>query len=261
VFVPFNVNTPTPALDKEADPDRTPPNVTALGFVIETFDASAPRFVKINAPVLVVSPNVNVPDNEYPFANVRSFAGVTPLLMSVPPVMVKVPAPNPELFPTRTVPELMETPPLNVFTPLNVVAPVPARTNPPDPLIAPLRTPVVSVPFTVSEKVCKFTAPLPVKLPIVSFAPNFKVPGELTVTDPASAIAAPPFKVSVPPLTVVVPVYVFAPANVNSPDPAFVQFPPPLTTPFHVTTLSVVTVAPAVIAPVPLKLNAPLLVA
>jgi hypothetical protein len=91
-----------------------------------------------------------------------------------------------------------------------------------------------------------------------SLAPSFKVPGEVTVTAPASAIAAPPFNVSVPPVTVVVPVYVFAPANVNSPVPAFVKFPLPLTTPFQFTALATVTVAFAVIAPVPPNVNAPL---
>jgi hypothetical protein len=73
-------------------------------------------------------------------------------------------------------------------------------------------------------------------------------------------MAAPPFNVSVPPVTVVVPVYVLAPANVNSPVPAFVKFPLPLTTPFQFTALATVTVEFAVIAPVPPNVNAPLFV-
>jgi hypothetical protein len=55
-------------------------------------------------------------------------------------------------------------------------------------------------------------------------------------------------------------VYVFAPPNVNSPAPAFVKFPLPLTTPFQFTALATVTVEPAVSAPVPPNVNAPLFV-
>jgi hypothetical protein len=56
-------------------------------------------------------------------------------------------------------------------------------------------------------------------------------------------------------------VYVFAPPNVSSSAPAFVKFPVPLTTPFQLTALNTVTVALAVSAPAPPKVNAPLLVA
>jgi hypothetical protein len=58
-------------------------------------------------------------------------------------------------------------------------------------------------------------------------------------------------------VTVVVPVYVFAPPNVNSPVPAFVRFPLPLTTPFQFTALATVTVEAAVSAPAPPNVNAP----
>jgi hypothetical protein len=105
------------------------------------------------------------------------------------------------------------------------------------------------------------TFPVPAKLPIVSLAPNFKVPGVVTVTAPASTIAEPPFNVSVPSFTVIVPVCVFAPPNVNSPVPAFTKFPLPLTTPFQFTALATVTVEAAVMAPAPPNVNAPLFVA
>jgi hypothetical protein len=236
----------------------TPPKVTALGFVITTAFANTPAPFINNTPLFVASPSVIVPDSEYPFVNVRSPPPAAALLESVPPVIVSVPVPNPALFPTRTVPPPIVTPPVNVFTPLNVVAPVPPRTNPPVPLITPESTPVVAVPPTVSVDVCKFTAPLPLKLPIVSFAPSFNTPGEFTVTTPVSTIAAPPFNVSVPPVTVVVPVWLFAPAIVNSPTPAFVKFPVPLKTPFQFTALNTVTVDAAVIAPAPPNVNAPL---
>jgi hypothetical protein len=104
------------------------------------------------------------------------------------------------------------------------------------------------------------TPPEPARLAIVSLAPNFNIPGDVTVTAPVSAIAEPPFNVSVPPVTVVVPEYVFAPPNVNSPVPAFVKLPLPLTTPFQFTALATVTVAFAVIAPAPPNVSAPLFV-
>jgi hypothetical protein len=104
------------------------------------------------------------------------------------------------------------------------------------------------------------TPPVPARLAIVSLAPNFNIPGDVTVTAPVSAIAEPPFNVSVPPVTVVVPVCVFTPPNVNSPVPAFVKLPLPLTTPFQFTALATVTVAFAVIAPAPPNVSAPLFV-
>jgi hypothetical protein len=96
---------------------------------------------------------------------------------------------------------------------------------------------VVNAPLTFNVYVCKFTAPLPPKLPTVSFAPSFKIPGEFTVKVPASAIASPPIKVNVPAETVVVPEYKFTPPNVSSPVPCFVKLPVPLTTPFQLTEL------------------------
>jgi hypothetical protein len=104
------------------------------------------------------------------------------------------------------------------------------------------------------------TPPVPARLAIVSLAPNFNIPGDVTVTATVSAIAEPPFNVSVPPVTVVVPVCVFTPPNVNSPVPAFVKLPLPLTTPFQFTALATVTVAFAVIAPAPPNVSAPLFV-
>jgi hypothetical protein len=119
---------------------------------------------------------------------------------------------------------------------------------------------VVEDPPIVSALAWRLTPPVPARLPIVSLPFNFRIPGDVTVTAPASAIASPPLNVNVPAVTVVVPVYVFAPANVNSPVPAFVKFPLPLTTPFQFTALDTVTVEFAVIAPVLPNVNAPLFV-
>jgi hypothetical protein len=188
-----------------------------------------------------------------------SVRAVVESLETVPPLIVNTPLPNAVALPTRTVPALTVAPPVKVFAPLNVKIPVPFFTSePPAPLMMPLYV-VVNEPPMVKMFPCKSTPPVPAKLAIVSLAPNFKLPGDVTVTAPVSTIAEPPFNVSVPPVTVVVPVYVFTPPNVNSPVPAFVQLPPPLTTPFQFTPLNTVTVGAAVIAPAPPNVSPPLL--
>jgi hypothetical protein len=180
-----------------------PPNVTTLGVVSVTFDVNVPAPLSVNAPLFVPSPIVIVPPSEYPFA--IEYA-VVEALDKVPAVIVKVPVPNAALLPTRTAPDPIVTPPVNVFAPLNTNVPVPPLTKePPVPLITPLKV-VVELPPTVSAFPCKLTLPVPAKLANVSLAPNFRVPGEVTVTAPVSAIATPPFNVSVPPVTDVAPV-------------------------------------------------------
>jgi hypothetical protein len=257
-FAPPKVRIEDPAfVSANALAPIAPPNVTTLGVVSVTFDVNAPAPLSVNDPLFVASPIVIVPPSEYPFA--IEYA-VVDALDKVPAVIVKVPVPNAALLPTRTAPDPIVTPPVNVFTPLNTKLPVPPRTkDPPVPLITPLNV-VVELPPTVSAFPCKLTLPVPAKLANVSLAPNFRVPGELTVTAPVSAIATPPFNVSVPAVTVVAPVYVFAPVNVSSPVPAFVKLPLPLTTPFQFTALWTVTVEFAVIAPAPPNVNAPLFV-
>jgi hypothetical protein len=149
---------------------------------------------------------------------------------------------------------------VNVLAPRNVVAPVPSRTKAPLPLITPDKSPEVNAPPTVNVYVCRFTAPLPPKLPTLSFAPSFKIPGEFTVKVPASAIASPPIKVNVPAETVVVPEYKLTPPNVSSLGPFFVKFPVPLTAPFQLTKLCTVTVGLPERVPSPANVNAPLFV-
>jgi hypothetical protein len=108
----------------------------ALGTVTARLEVNVPAPPNVNAPVFVTSPNVTVPPNEKPFAITRA---VAESLESTPPVIVTTPVPKPELFPTRTVPDPIVTPPENVFTPLNVKIPVPLCINdPPTPLITPL---------------------------------------------------------------------------------------------------------------------------
>jgi hypothetical protein len=137
VFVPLNVNTDGPAfVNENAPPPITPLNITALGTVTVVLAVNVPAPLSVNAPVFVPSPSVTNPPNEYPFVKVRA---VAESLESPPPVIVSAPVPNPALFPTRTVPDPIVTPPENVFAPLNAKIPVPLCTNdPPTPLITPL---------------------------------------------------------------------------------------------------------------------------
>jgi hypothetical protein len=201
------------------------------------------------------APNVIAPFNVYSFANVRA---VVPELATTPPVTVTFPVPNAVSFPTKTVPAFTVAPPVNVFSlvPPSVNDPLPLFTNPPLPLITPLYTPA-PLPPTVNVFTCKFTPPVPAKLPISSLPPNFNTPGDVTVTALPFPTAAPPLTVSVPSFTVVLPVYVFAPPNVNSPAPAFVNANAPPNTPPNTTSLNVVTVAFAVNVPAPFHVSVP----
>jgi hypothetical protein len=89
---------------------------------------------------------------------------------------------------------------------------------------------------------------------LVTVAPllNTKGPVPKAVSDPI---------LIVPALTVVPPEKVFAPANVSTSAPAFVNPPEPDRTPLMVTALDTVTVEFDVIAPVPPSVKAPLFVA
>ena len=59
-------------------------------------------------------------------------------LANVPPAIVRDPVPNAELFPMFSVPDVNDTPPLNVFAPPNTNAPVPVFFKAPEPVITPL---------------------------------------------------------------------------------------------------------------------------
>jgi hypothetical protein len=150
-----------------------------------------------------------------------------------------------------------------VFAPLNVNSPAPFFTNdPPAPLTT---TPTLDAvpPSIVSTFPCKFTVPVPaaVNTPTVSLDPNFKLPLVANVNVVPSPIAAPPLTVSVPALTVVFPLYVFAPPSVSSPAPAFVNANAPPNAPPNTTPLAAVRVVADVIVPAPLNVNTPFFVA
>jgi hypothetical protein len=75
-------------------------------------------------------------------------------------------------------------------------------------------------------------------------------------------MAAPPSNTSVPTLTVVNPVYVFAPPNVTSPAPIFVNvFAPPPITPVNRTSLAAVSESAEVNVPAPVNVSTPLFTA
>jgi hypothetical protein len=151
------------------------------------------------------------------------------------------------------------TPPVNVFARLNVNLPVPSFTK--EPPVPSTTTPTSDavLPSIVSTFPCRFTVPVPdaVKTPIVSLHPNFKLPLVSNVTVVPSPIADPPLTVNVPPFTFVFPVYVFAPPNVNSPAPAFVNANAPPNAPDITTPLAAVRVVSAVNVPAPLHVSVP----
>ena len=124
----------------------------------------------------------------------------------------------------------------------------------------PLRIPLNVVDAedpTVSVFPCRFTSPLPARLPISSEFASLRVPAAPTTTAPALAIAALPDRVSIPPLTVVVPEKVFVPPSVNWPSPALLMPKAPLTTPFIETALSTLSCTLDARATAPAIVNVP----
>jgi hypothetical protein len=71
---------------------------------------------------------------------------------------------------------------------------------------APLKLVVALLPPVVSVLAPRVTLPAPARLPMVSLAARLRVAPAATVTALGSGMAAPPVAVSVPALTVVVPV-------------------------------------------------------
>jgi hypothetical protein len=131
-----------------------------------------------------------------------------------------------------------------------------------DPLllvIKPLKVVLVD-PLTVNRLVSRSTTPDPESDPISSSLANFSVPFAFTVTAMLFAKALPPLNVSVPASTIVAPLNVFTPLNVNSPTPPFVSPFAPLTTPLNVTPLATFNVVAALNAAAPENVIAPVFV-
>ena len=92
-----------------------------------------------------------------------------------------------------------------MFAPLRVSVPLPLFVRAPLPLTTPER--VVSLEaLVVRVKLPRVTLPAPAMVPTVSLAPRFRTAPLEMLTAPLSTIALLPLKVSVPALTVVVPV-------------------------------------------------------
>jgi hypothetical protein len=135
VFSPLKVNSSTPAFVKLYAPLTTPLSVAALATVKVVAAPSATFPLKVNAPLLVASPNPSVPLIANSFAKLRAAA----LSLEIrPPLKVTVPVPSAALSPTWIAPSLSVTPPLKVFAPLIVNNALPVFTRLPAPLMSPL---------------------------------------------------------------------------------------------------------------------------
>jgi hypothetical protein len=105
------------------------------------------------------------------------------------------------------------------------------------------------------------TAPTPAKLPTVSSDITRNVAPVDTTTAAESSTADPPVKRNTPAETVAPPVNVFAPPNVTTPVPAFVNENAPPNAPVNATSLAAVNVVFAVNVPDPPNVNIPLFTA
>jgi hypothetical protein len=106
---------------------------------------------------------------------VLSVRAVTESLESVVPVaIVIVPLPSAISLPTRNVPALNVTPPVNVFAPLNVRMEAPAFVNANPPSIAPLNVTTLGV-VTVALDV-NVPAPPNVNAPLFVTSPTVTAP-------------------------------------------------------------------------------------
>ena len=170
-----------------------------------------------------------------------------PLVLSiVPPAIVNVLATVPSacVLLTSTSPAFSVNPPVNVFVPERVSAPLPFLVR----LFAP---PLITLAI---ETVLPFVSIVPAAESV-----TVRVDGEVIVP---AACNVPPLKISVfvalplpnaevefafnvPAEIVVAPVYVFVPVNVNVPAPLFVNAPEPLITPAIETGLPFVSIVPA----------------
>ena len=238
VFTPDRVNSAVPPFTKLPVPLITPDKATALTAFTVELPASNPFPVNASAPAFAESPSVKVPSISSVFAICRAAAES---LERRPPLSDKVPLPSARLFPIWIVPAASRTPPVKVFDPVSASADCPVFQRLPDvPLITPPKV-VDAIPPTVSVLLCRFTDPVPARLPISSALANRSVPAASIISAAVFAIAVPPAIVRMPALTVVVPVKVFTPASVSWPAPALLNPNAPLTTPFKATALSTVS--------------------
>ena len=177
-------------------------------------------------------------------------------LETVPPASLRTPAPAAAFAPSSSTPLLMLKPPLKVFAAARVKVADPIFTSAPEPLITPPKLEACA-PLKVSVLPDKLTNPSPAKLAISSLALKFSAAPVFTVSTMLFASALPPTRVRLPALTVVVPLKVFTPDNVNSAVPAFTSPPLPPSAPANVAALARVIVLPPTSVPLPLKVRLP----
>jgi hypothetical protein len=235
----------------------------------------------VEAPFNVNNVTALAPNSTVPFAVTTAPTGtvasaptlnVAPLA-TVNPVDAKLPLPV-----NASVPAFTLVAPVNVLAPLRLNVPDPAFTNDPadDPsTIAPANTPSFSVntvpfnatdpdtPFNVSNSAAvaeSANVPSTVKTAVTGNDANVstdKVAPLATVTDVEARLPL-PVNASVPAFTLVVPVNVFAPLNVNVPPLTFTNEPaePPFAiAPANVPLLNVNAVPPNVTNPVDAPFN------
>ena len=217
-LVPLNVNSDDPALMKLKAPLNGPFKFTGLHTFTVAFPVNADAPLRVSVPEFNASPIETTPVRFNPFDITRA---TLESLVTIPPDIVNTPAPSAVLLPIRTVPELTDTPPLNVLLPDSASTEFPVFTRDPVPVTVPAYT-EASVPPIVRALPCSERTPAPFTLEICWAVASFSVAAVPTVTGVVFNKAAPPASVSVPALTEVAPVNVFSPASVNSEEPPLV---------------------------------------
>ena len=147
----------SPALVNPPAPFTAPLKVTALTVVSAVSAVNATLPLTIKAPVLFASPSATALESASVFAKVRA---CVPMLLKVPPLIVRLPDPSAMSLPTCRNPLLRFTPPPNVLEPLNASIPSALFTKEPLPAITPVKEPsesVSAVPF-------KFRTPPPLRV-------------------------------------------------------------------------------------------------
>lgn len=238
-MVPLNVKVPVPSL-------VNPPVVFAvvpltvsvvavvLIFIFETVPAVSVMFLSVDA---VAPEYFNSPP---PNTSLAAALVACPKLPATPPF---------PMVPTLSVPKLMVTPPVKVFTPDNVKVPVPVLVKEPVPLMTPdtvaIPAPVppnmaaverVMAPDAVVAVALLFTKePLMVNGSAELFPFKSTVAPDAMMVMAVVAVVAPKPVVLpsfiAPALTVVMPLYVFTALNVQVPTPVFCKVPVLLITP------------------------------
>ena len=118
-MAPESVSVPVPALVRSKPVPATPPLRVRLPVTVTVRDAlsvAAPESVSALVPA-----NAKSPFSASALATVSAAAEAS----SVPPLIVNVPEPSADAWPTLSVPAERVSPPVKVFAPERVIAPTP----------------------------------------------------------------------------------------------------------------------------------------